>query len=278
MLPYAKSLVSAESMNGPEKQLVLVEELKTCNVLIVEDNLMNQTYIGSLLNKWKIPYTMAADGKQAVEKAKNQAFDIILMDIQMPIMNGYEATVAIRNTHNPNQHTPIIALTASAMLDHKSIAMEAGMNDFLTKPFEPNQLLAVLQRFAPATQIENGGNILFDKSLDRKRLTELYGADTAYASEMFTMFLTDVVPDIRGLSGLCLDQKWDELASIAHKLKPTLAMVGLSSLEDRMRQLENRARKDVDKQWIEKHCHQFIEEIDKVLPILETELQKLSRV
>jgi CheY-like chemotaxis protein len=71
------------------------------------------------------------------------------MDIQMPIMDGYEATVAIRNTHNPNQHVPIIALTASAMLDHKFIAMEAGMNDFLTKPFEPGQLMAILSAMRP---------------------------------------------------------------------------------------------------------------------------------
>ncbi|GAB3741142.1 PAS domain S-box protein [Spirosoma lituiforme] len=276
-IPYIKSLVPVEQKNV-DKQLTLVEELKTCNVLIVEDNLMNQTYIGSLLNKWNIPYTMASDGKQAVEKAKGQRFDIILMDIQMPIMNGYEATVAIRSTQNPNQNTAIIALTASAMLDHKSVAMEAGMNDFLTKPFEPNQLLSVLQRFAPVEQIDNEGCILFNEALDRQRLSELYGGDVAYASEMFAMFLTDIVPDIRKLPGICETKDWPNLASAAHKLKPTLAMVGLSELEEKMRQLENSARQDKDVNLIEEYCHDFMIEIDKVLPILETELQKLSQV
>lgn len=276
-IPYIKSLVPAEQKTV-DKQLTLVEELKTCNVLIVEDNLMNQTYIGSLLNKWNIPYTMASDGKQAVEKAKNQQFDIILMDIQMPIMNGYEATVAIRSTQNPNQDTAIIALTASAMLDHKSVAMEAGMNDFLTKPFEPNQLLSVLQRFAPVEQIDNEGCILFNEALDRQRLSELYGGDAAYASEMFSMFLTDIVPDIRKLPSICETKDWTHLASAAHKLKPTLAMVGLSELEEKMRRLENSARQDKDVDLIEEYCHDFMIEIDKVLPILETELQKLSQV
>ncbi|MFD2935677.1 PAS domain-containing hybrid sensor histidine kinase/response regulator [Spirosoma flavum] len=278
VLPYTKSLTPAEQKSSTDKHVALVDELKTCHVLIVEDNLMNQTYIGSLLTKWTIPYTIASDGKQAVEKAKKHRFDIILMDIQMPIMNGYEATVAIRSTHNPNQHVPIIALTASAMLDHKSIAMEAGMDDFLTKPFEPSQLLAVLQRFAPVTHVNNDGCILFDKALDQRRLSELYGTDTAYASEMFSMFLTDVVPDIRKLPSLCLAQNWSDLASFAHRLKPTLGMVGLSGLEDKMRQLENSARQDVDKKVIEVYCNDFIEEINKVLPILETELQKLSQV
>ncbi|GAB2519059.1 PAS domain S-box protein [Spirosoma aerophilum] len=277
-LPYTKLTSSPEQENGIDNTLVLTEALTTANVLIVEDNLMNQTYIGSLLKKWSIPFTMASDGKQGVEKAKQQLFDIILMDIQMPIMNGYEATVAIRNTHNLNQHTPIIALTASAMADHKNIAMAAGMNDFLTKPFEPNQLLAVMQRFAPSAQLDSEGCILFDRALDRQRLSELYGTDAAYASEMFTMFLTDVVPDIRKLPELCIDQKWAELASAAHRLKPTLAMVGLSALEEKMRQLENRARQDADKEWIETYCYEFMEEIDKVLPILETELQKLSQL
>ncbi|AUD03323.1 PAS domain-containing hybrid sensor histidine kinase/response regulator [Spirosoma pollinicola] len=278
VLPYGKALPSAEPSKTTDKQLRIVDELKTCNVLIVEDNLMNQTYIGSLLNKWNVPYTMASDGKQAVEKAKNKQFDIILMDIQMPIMNGYEATVAIRSTHNPNQNTPIIALTASAMLDNKSVAMEAGMNDFLTKPFEPAQLLTLLQQFAPTTQIESEGCILFDKALDRQRLSELYGTDTGYAAEMFAMFLVDIVPDIRTLPDLCQEQKWPELASAAHRLKPTLGMVGLSLLEEKMRQLEYHSRQDINQQWLEGHCHDLMEEIDKVLPILETELQKLSLV
>lgn len=277
VVPYIKSLVPAEQ-NNADRHLTLVEELQTCNVLIVEDNLMNQTYIGSLLNKWNIPYTMASDGKQAVERAKSQRFDIILMDIQMPIMNGYEATVAIRSTQNPNQNTAIIALTASAMLDHKSVAMEAGMNDFLTKPFEPNQLLSVLQRFAPVEQISNEGCILFDEALDRERLSELYGGDAAYASEMFSMFLTDIVPDIRKLPSICETKDWSNLASAAHKLKPTLAMVGLSDLEEKMRQLENSARQDADMDLIEEYCHDFMIEMDKVLPILQTELQKLSQV
>jgi len=92
------------------------------------------------------------------------------------------------------------------------------------------------------------------------------------------MFLTDIVPDIRKLPGICETKDWPNLASAAHKLKPTLAMVGLSELEEKMRQLENSARQDKDVNLIEEYCHDFMIEIDKVLPILETELQKLSQV
>ncbi len=80
---------------------------------------MNQKYISNLQTKWNINYVIASDGKKAVEQAHSQRNDLILMDIQMPHMNGYEAAITIRNTENNNQSTPIIALTASAMLDQK---------------------------------------------------------------------------------------------------------------------------------------------------------------
>lgn len=116
-------------------------------VLVAEDNLMNQKYIGSLLNKWHIDHQIAADGRKAVELALKQQYDIILMDIQMPNMDGYEATITIRHTQNPNQQTPIVALTASAMLDQKNKTLMAGMNDFVTKPFDPNRLLETLKKY-----------------------------------------------------------------------------------------------------------------------------------
>ena len=281
-LPYARSQTPADQKNSTDKQLLPVDELKNCQVLVVEDNLMNQTYIGSLLTKWNIPYTLASDGKQAVERAKNQRFDIILMDIQMPIMNGYEATVAIRSTHNPNQFAPIIALTASAMLDHKSTAMEAGMNDFLTKPFEPNQLMAILQQFAlapPVAPVEEVSDtcILFDKALDQQRLTDLYGTDTSYAADMFATFLDDVAPDILKLGDMCQQKDWPALASTAHKFKPALGMVGLSKLEGKMREIEKNAQQNIDEKRLQTACSEVVIGLTTMLPVLESELKKLSQ-
>ncbi|TDB63725.1 PAS domain S-box protein [Arundinibacter roseus] len=109
-------------------------------ILVVEDSLMNQKYISTVLNKWQVVFEIAQDGQEAVSKAHQALYDLILMDLQMPIMDGYEATIAIRSTQNPNQQTPIVALTASAMLDQKEKALKSGMDDFLTKPFTPPQL------------------------------------------------------------------------------------------------------------------------------------------
>lgn len=109
-------------------------------ILVVEDNPMNQKYITFLFKKWGVSLNLAIDGVEAIEKIKQEAFDLILMDIQMPNLNGYQTASIIRNTKNRNQNIPIVALTASAFLDQKSKALEAGMDDFLPKPFSPLQL------------------------------------------------------------------------------------------------------------------------------------------
>ncbi|GAB3882519.1 PAS domain-containing sensor histidine kinase [Spirosoma agri] len=270
-LPYARSDKKVEAEPQAPNSASVDDALKVCHVLVVEDNLMNQKYLCSLLNKWKIPFTLAMDGKQAVEEAKKQRFDVILMDIQMPIMNGYEATVAIRSTHNPNQHVPIVALTASAMLDQKNIAEEVGMDDFLTKPFEPVQLRTLLQRYAPVGLDTEAENVL-----DQERLTQLYGTDRVYAAEMFETFLNDVVPELLELPAVCLLQDRTVLAQQVHKLKPTFGMVGLSMLEHKMNSLEDKVRQGVDGKTLEIDCRDIVAKVNELIPVLQKEKQRFT--
>ena len=274
VLPFPKAAtvpIATPRLTDPGNG-VLSEDLPMSHVLVVEDNLMNQKYIGSLLTKWRVPFTIASDGKQAVQEARKQRFDLILMDIQMPIMNGYEATVAIRNTHNPNQRAPIVALTASAMIDHKNVALEAGMTDFLTKPFDPSQLMTLLQQYPPGECDEPTG-----LQLDRQRLTELYGIDRAAAADMFSTFLSDIVPDLLQLPSLCQAQNWAELLRQAHKLKPTLGMVGLTSLETTMQRLEKAARQASDPDLLSVYCQEVATALQQMIPVLEDEIQLLTQ-
>lgn len=273
MLPFTRAISSGEPEQKTVNNAAETRDLKVCHVLVVEDNLMNQKYICSLLNKWKIPYKLALDGKKAVEQAKQERFDVIMMDIQMPIMNGYEATVAIRSTQNPNQHTPIVALTASAMLDHKNTAMEVGMSDFLTKPFEPNQLMDILQRYAPVSMINTPA-----MKIDEARLMELYGGDPEYIAEMISTFLTDIVPDIQLLPSLFKQNDMDELARMIHKLKPTFGMVGLPMLQDKMIELENAVKQGAEQKLIESYCDAIVAETNTVLPLLEKEMHRFSQL
>ena len=116
-------------------------------VLLVEDNEINQEVVGSHLHNLGVDFVLANNGKEAVEKAQQAQFDLVLMDIQMPVMDGYQATRAIRAT---NKTLPIVALTAAAMIEDKNKALEAGMNDHLSKPIHPGQLYRLLAQYLPA--------------------------------------------------------------------------------------------------------------------------------
>ncbi|MDV7339211.1 ATP-binding protein [Terasakiella sp. A23] len=110
------------------------------NLLLVEDNAVNQKVLKTILEKPGHQVTLAENGREAVEMAADQTFDLILMDIQMPLMNGEEATKEIRTKEGPNQHTPIIALSANILANQKEAYFEAGMNDCLAKPIKPLEL------------------------------------------------------------------------------------------------------------------------------------------
>lgn len=95
---------------------------------------------------------------------------------------------------------------------------------------------------------------------------------------MFDLFLTDIVPEILGLPALCQEQEWDALARMAHKLKPTLGMVGLSWLESKMDEMEKKLQKNAEKEIIEIYCNDIVTGINKMIPVLRRETYKLSQV
>lgn len=125
------------------------KNLNGMKILIVEDNEVNVKVLQKFLSKWNVIIDVAQNGKIALEKVSMQDFDLILMDLQMPEMDGYEATKAIRSLPDSKyQNIPIIALTADVMLDVKAKIIRAGMDEFLTKPFQPDELYTVLKKYS----------------------------------------------------------------------------------------------------------------------------------
>lgn len=131
--------------NESNQSLSKNQAFEHLRILIVEDNLMNQKLIIQLMKMLSIKFDLAVNGKQAIEMAERERYDVILMDIQLPDTNGYEVTKKIRNTQNPNTHSRVIALTASAMGNNMRMAYDVGMDDFLSKPFRPRDLIAKLE-------------------------------------------------------------------------------------------------------------------------------------
>lgn len=115
--------------------------LKGKNILLAEDNLVNQKVMRRFLERWEVNMTIVDNGKQAVDALKKKGFDLVLMDLQMPEMDGYEATNKIRALSDPSRReVPIVALTAAALQEVKEKVFASGMNDFVTKPFNPVEL------------------------------------------------------------------------------------------------------------------------------------------
>jgi CheY-like chemotaxis protein len=117
-------------------------------ILVVEDNLTNQKVVAGLLKKHGYEILVANHGRQALEALETSAFDLVVMDLQMPVMDGLEATRLIRRDARW-QALPIVGLTAHALGGDRERCLEAGMSDYLSKPFRPRDLLDTVQRFAP---------------------------------------------------------------------------------------------------------------------------------
>jgi len=126
-------------------------------MLVVEDNKINQIIVRKFLTQWGIISDYAENGKEALDKLEKNSYQLILMDLQMPVLDGYETTKEIRKSGSSHQNIPIVALSASAMLQIRNRAIKIGMNDFVTKPFNPNELYVKMAR-----QIYGGDSVLIN--------------------------------------------------------------------------------------------------------------------
>lgn len=239
-----------------------LSSLKGMRVLVAEDNTMNQRYISTLLNKVGIVFDIGQDGNEAVELYSKNKYDLILMDLQMPRMDGFEATQEIKKIQKINGlEVPILALTASSFLSKKQSAMAQGMSGFISKPFAPKQLYDVLADYAEKGAISeelkspnvikkvapntasNGGDHQFEfqDEIDLEYIKEAYGEDLEYAKEMFSVFLSIVDEAMETLSQAVENQQIDKIKQQAHKIKPTFTMIGLPSITLALSEIEKAA-------------------------------------
>ena len=145
--------VGVQSVSAPAPAVVATVAEPTgaqgpsLQVLLVEDHPINQMLATTLLKKWGHAVVLAKNGQEGVNLFPGQAWDLVLMDMQMPVMGGLEATRLIRASERPGQRTPIVAMTANAMESDRQACLEAGMDDHLAKPFNARDLLAVMARY-----------------------------------------------------------------------------------------------------------------------------------
>ncbi len=145
---------SAQAQEQPDYRMAKLAPVieRNSSVLVAEDNLVNQRIIGQMLKKMGYRADFVINGREALSALKNKPYLFILMDCQMPEMDGFEATAAIRTGHPEISQIPIIAITANAMKGDRDRCLAAGMNDYLMKPFRLDHLASIVERYTPSPQ------------------------------------------------------------------------------------------------------------------------------
>ncbi|MFT7250217.1 MAG: HPt (histidine-containing phosphotransfer) domain-containing protein, partial [Arcticibacterium sp.] len=190
-----------------------------------------------------------------------------------------EATIQIRNTININKVIPIIALTATASPDDQIKAIEVGMNGVLTKPFTPIEMQLTLEKFLKSInnqEVSLSMNKKPEASINEERLNEIYGGDNEFKKMVFETFLEEIPSQIAEIRNFVKNKNWTELAKGAHKMKPALGMVGLTSGEEDLRIIETTIKTEgINKQLVEL-ITAFIENCDPYVNRIKEELKKIS--
>ncbi|MBC7874595.1 MAG: response regulator, partial [Ferruginibacter sp.] len=220
-LPYHKS---ADNVHTPFNK-ELVQHLQfdgVKRILIVEDNLMNQKLAAVILEGNGFDITIAENGKRAVDILGTQAFDLILMDMQMPIMDGYEATRIIRNDLHIG--IPIIAMTAHALAGEKEKCIQAGMNDYLSKPFKEDDLLVKIARWSNGSIEANQEAKQF---IDLSFLLKQTRNNRSFILDMITIFKQQNPKDITALKEAIGKNDYPVVYKITHTIRNTIGFFGL---------------------------------------------------
>ena len=282
VLSFKKTKAEAEQ----ETELVELEtEIKNIKVLIVEDIVLNQLLMKTILDDFGFERDIAPNGKIAIEKLQNSHYDIILMDLQMPEMNGFEATEYIRN--KMNSKIPIIALTADVTTVDLAKCKAVGMNDYLAKPIDERALytkiIDLLKKPAIKFNEEEGQTNTFGnktKCIDLDYLTQRTKSDIKLMKEIIAIYLEQTPILINTMSQSLKDKDWNSLQASAHKLIPSFAIMGINKhFENIAREIQEKARTQTHTDTlpdlvlqIERICAQACQELESELMQLKTSL------
>jgi CheY-like chemotaxis protein len=253
IIPYRRCETETAGAAGEQPRALNFKSLGRRRVLVAEDVELNQLLARHIMESWGFEVMIADNGKKAVQALKQEDFDLVLMDIQMPEMDGIEATRSIRALSNSKKAAiPIVALTANALKGDSEKYIVAGMNDYLSKPFTEEQLFTVIQRNIQPPVMENnteplpanqpaagkGAQSLYDLSMVRA----VSGGDEGFIKKMVQLFVETAPPTVEELQQALQGQQWDRVGKLAHKLKSTIDSMGISTLKDEIRTIESNGK------------------------------------
>lgn len=258
---------------------------KNLRILVAEDNEINQRLVKAQLQKWGYIPTIVSNGQEALDAAAINVYDLILMDCQMPTVDGLTATRGIRSNGGMNQNTPIIAMTANAMRGDREMCLEAGMSDYIAKPVRMNDLVGMMVR---CLKRQSGLESTDDIQLDQKEthedivnlsalqtLCELQGdSGLSLFQEQVPKFLQDAEKHIEDIEATLAKGDGPEAARLAHSFKTSCGIVGASAMMRICQRIEEFKKRDVTAQAAQEMSTLLRTAFLEVEPIFIEELKK----
>jgi len=257
-IPY---YLSIEAMQENEiGQEIDYKSLGHRKVLVAEDVELNQYLARHILESWDFEVVIANNGREAIEALADASFDCVLMDVQMPEMDGMEATHHIRSMPDPvKAKIPIIALTANALKGDSEKYLAAGMTDYLAKPFDEERLFRVISRnlnpvdalvseSSPVTSkidipLINTTTMSADSRLyDLTMVQSVSGGDEGFIKKMVALFIETVPQNVQDMKKALHEENWEQVGKTAHKLKSTIDSMGIKSIRQEIREVEANAK------------------------------------
>lgn len=240
-------------------------KLDDLKILIVDDEPYNRLLIISILKKFKLKYTEATNGEEALFEHEKNTYDLILMDIRMPLMDGYQATKMIRkNVNVKRKNIPIIALTAAVSELDKERYKKIGMNGFLAKPFKEKELLEIIiSTLNLDADLEDKVQDVNEDPTGKLNLTalkNLSGDDMAFYTDMLMTFNDSTLHGMEKINQAVLNKNWDAMAEYAHKISSPCNHLGAIILYKLLKAIEHKCRNKVE------------------LETLSTDVEKMNRI
>ncbi|MGI9579855.1 ATP-binding protein [Chryseobacterium sp. RRHN12] len=242
-------------------------------VLVVDDNVINQSLMKHLLSQWNIDFHMASNGLEAVSYLKSNACDLVLMDIQMPHMDGYTATQKIREELRLD--IPIIAMTAHALAGERERCLSRGMNEYISKPVNEEELFMLISKFGFKEKNKNEKKIENPLSgfqyIDLTYMQTVSGGDRSFEQMVTQQFIENIPNHVQKLTTAYENLDFAGVKLWAHDLKSSIAIMGLHPLlKEKLDILETASAESSDLQKI-------LEEVQKILSEAVSEAEAFSK-
>ena len=262
----------------PQNVRIQPHAVKGKNILIADDEPYNRMLIRTIMDKWGVHADIVENGEEVVEKLKSKKYDCILMDLQMPEMDGMAATRIIRK--EMKLELPIIALTATSTPAEIRETTRMGMNAYLIKPFQEMELLKlILQSLGEKIVVEEFEEISNNKNVKQAfhfdTLYRLANKDTTFMRNMLDLFVKSTGESLEQLKQAIKKQEWDEVSNLAHKIIPPCRHLGLTDIVDQLKSIELDAPKPDMQARIPQRVEKVSGEIKMVVSEISKELEKL---